>query len=77
MDLKAIAHDLGFDLFGVADIAGLRDGFLLDPGTRSRFPLAVSLGKALSDAVLEDIQDRPTALYFHHYFVGISFLRSA
>jgi epoxyqueuosine reductase QueG len=66
-ELKAHALELGFDLFGIADVTGLRDGFLLEPGTRDRFPYAVSLGKALSDAVLEDIRDRPTALYLHHY----------
>jgi epoxyqueuosine reductase QueG len=65
--LEARARELGFDLFGVADVRGLRQGFLLDAGTRDRFPFAVSLGKALSGAVLEDIDDRPTALYFHHY----------
>lgn len=66
-ELKAFALDLGFDLFGVADIAGLRGDFLLEPATRDRFGLAVSLGKRLSDAVLDDIQDRPTSIYFHHY----------
>lgn len=66
-ELKARALELGFDLFGVADITGLREGFLLEAGTRDRFPLAISLGKGLSDAVLEDIRDRPTALYLHHY----------
>jgi epoxyqueuosine reductase QueG len=73
-DLRALSLDLGFDLFGVADITGLRDGFLLEPETRDRFPFAISLGKALGDAVLEDIRDRPTALYFHHYRQTNSFL---
>ena len=53
--------------FGIADVAGLRDDFLLEPATRDSFGLAVSLGKRLSDAVLDDIQDRPTSIYFHHY----------
>ncbi len=66
-ELKAFALDLGFDLFGVADVSGMSDGFLLEPATRERFTRAVSLGKALGDAVLEDIRDRPTALYLHHY----------
>ncbi|HOW86636.1 MAG TPA: hypothetical protein P5119_12305 [Candidatus Aminicenantes bacterium] len=66
-DLKAFAAGLGFDLFGVADITGIRGEFLLEPGTRDRFDRAVSLGARLSDAVLEDIPDHPTALYFHHY----------
>jgi epoxyqueuosine reductase QueG len=66
-DLKAFALGLGFDLFGVADVTSLRDDFLLDPGTRERFALAVSLGKRLSDPVLDDIRDHPTEIYFHHY----------
>jgi len=66
-ELKAFARDLGFDLFGVADVSAMRDGFLLEPPTRARLTRAVSLGKGLSDAVLEDIRDRPTALYLHHY----------
>jgi len=66
-ELKALARDLGFDLFGVADVTSLRADFLLEPETRDRFPFAVSLGKRLSDAVLDDIRDRPTSIYFHHY----------
>jgi epoxyqueuosine reductase len=65
--LKAFAKDLGFDLFGVADVTGLRGDFLLEEKTRDRFGLAVALGKRLSDAVLDDIRDHPTTLYFHHY----------
>jgi epoxyqueuosine reductase len=66
-DLKAFARDLGFDLFGVADVTALRADFLLEPATRDRFGLALSLGKRLSDAVLDDIHDHPTSIYFHHY----------
>jgi epoxyqueuosine reductase len=65
--LKALALELGFDLCGIADVTPLRADFLLEPGTRDRFGLAVSLGKSLSDAVLEDILDHPTSIYFHHY----------
>lgn len=66
-DLKAFALDLGFDLVGVADITALSADFLIEPETRERFGRAVSLGKRLSDAVLDDIRDHPTSLYFHHY----------
>jgi epoxyqueuosine reductase len=66
-ELRAFALGLGFDLFGIADIEGLRGDFLLEPATRDRFGLAISLGKRLSDAVLDDIRDRPTQIYFHHY----------
>ena len=67
MDIKDFARELGFDLAGIADVTSLRGDFLLEPGSRERFPLAVSLGKGLSDAVLEDIRDHPTSVYFHHY----------
>ena len=66
-ELRALALELGFDLFGVADVAPLRHEFLLEPGTRDRFGLAISRGKRLSGAVLDDIRDHPTSLYFHHY----------
>lgn len=66
-DLKAFSLGLGFDLFGVADVVALRGEFLLEPETRDRFGAAVSLGKRLSDAVLDDIRDHPTQVYFHHY----------
>jgi epoxyqueuosine reductase QueG len=65
--IRALCGDLGFSLFGVADIVDLREGFLLPEGLRSRFSRALSLAKRLSDEVLEDIHDQPTPLYFHHY----------
>lgn len=66
-ELRAFALGLGFDIFGVADVTGMRGDFLLEPGTRERFGLAISLGKGLNDPVLDDIRDHPTAIYFHHY----------
>ena len=59
--------DLGFSLFGVADVTDIRDGFLIADRLKARFPRAVSLGKRLVDDVLDDIDDKPTPLYFHHY----------
>ncbi|MCK7514949.1 MAG: hypothetical protein MZV70_70390 [Desulfobacterales bacterium] len=72
--LREFALGLGFDLFGVADVRGIRGEFLLEPETRDKFGLAVSLGKRLSDAVLEDIRDHPTSIYFHHYRQANGFL---
>ncbi len=66
-DLRKFALDLDVSLFGVADIKGIRDEFFLEERTRGKFDRAVSLGKRLINAVLEDIQDKPTQLYFHHY----------
>ena len=73
-ELKDLALGLDFDLAGVAEVTALREGFLLEPATRERFPFAVALGKRLSGAVLEDLRDRPTALYFHHYRQANAFL---
>lgn len=65
--LKKFALEQGFSLFSVADITGVREEFNLDKSLASKFDRGISLGKRLLDAVIEDITDRPTALYFHHY----------
>ena len=65
--LRTFCLDLGFSLYGAADVADIRDGFLLADRLKARFPRAVSLGKGLVDDVLDDIEDKPTPLYFHHY----------
>ena len=65
--LKDFALGLGVSVVGVADIAPLRSEIALAEETKNRFPLAVVMGKRLSDPVLDDISDQPTALYFHHY----------
>jgi len=65
--LRGYCRDLGFSLFGVADVRQVRDEFLLGESLKTKFDRAVSLGLKVLDAVLEDIVDRPTPLYFHHY----------
>jgi len=65
--LVGFAMDQGLSLFGVADVAGIREEFSLARELREKFDWGISLGKRLLDAVLEDIEDRPTPLYFHHY----------
>lgn len=65
--IKAYAIELEFSLCGVADIKEIRKEFHLDLDLVSRFDWAISLGKQLLDPVIEDIKDRPTLLYFHHY----------
>lgn len=66
-DIQSLCRALDFSLFGVADIVQAREAFLLSVTFLERFSRAVVLGKRLVDAVLEDIVDRPTPLYFHHY----------
>ncbi len=65
--LKKYCLDLGISLFGAADIIKVRDEFRLADSIKTRFPWGISLGKRAADAVLEDIKDQPTPLYFHHY----------
>ncbi len=65
--LRDLSRDLGLSLFGAADVREVREEFRLEPNTRRRFDGALSLGLRLSGAVIEDIVDRPTPLYFHHY----------
>lgn len=66
-NIKTLAAEYEFSLAGVADITGIRKEFHLDLDYVSRFDRAIVLGKKLLDSVIEDIKDRPTLLYFHHY----------
>ncbi len=65
--IREFSLSLGFSLFGMADIASIRGEFLLSEAAKAKFPRAISLGVRAIDAVLDDIVDRPTPLYFHHY----------
>jgi epoxyqueuosine reductase QueG len=65
--LKELSTDFGFSLFGVADIAEIKHEFNLPKVSVEKFSRGIVLGKRLLDAVIEEIVDRPTALYFHHY----------
>jgi len=65
--LKKFALDLGVSLFGVADITAIRDEFLLDEEVKKGFHRGIAMGKRLIGSVLDEIKDRPTPLYFHHY----------
>jgi len=58
----------GVTLFGVADIQPLRNEFIhLPKQLINSFASAISFAVRLSDTILEEIDDRPTQLYFHHY----------
>jgi epoxyqueuosine reductase QueG len=65
--LKKHARELGADLCGIADVTSIRHEFNLAQAVKAKFDYAVSLGKRIIAPVLEEIEDRPTALYFHHY----------
>ena len=66
--LKEWLYNQGISLVGVADIKPLRKEFLqLSEQVITSFDTAISLAVRLSDPILDEIQDRPTQLYFHHY----------
>lgn len=65
--VKEKAKELGFHLFGVADISVIKKEFRLSPHILAGVERALSLGFRLQQQVLEEIEDRPTPLYFHHY----------
>jgi epoxyqueuosine reductase QueG len=65
--LKEFSRELDFSLFGVADISDVKHKFNLPKLSIEIFSWGISLGKRLLNAVIEEIEDRPTSLYFHHY----------
>jgi epoxyqueuosine reductase QueG len=66
--IKTLCHHWGSSLFGVADLRSLKkEEILLLPSLFDRLPYAISAGFHLSDAILEEVENQPTPLYFHHY----------
>ncbi len=65
--LRKLSRDVGLDLFGVADITEVRSEFRLKKELSDSFPWGVGLGRRVLGSVLDDIEDHPTTLYFHHY----------
>jgi epoxyqueuosine reductase len=68
LDLEQMARSMGAKAFGIADLNKLKtktpDLFKMLPGYYSR---AVVSGIRLQKAVLKDIRNGPTPLYFHNY----------
>lgn len=65
--LKLLAFQSGASLFGVASLEGLKDQFDLPREVLKDLTRGISIGVRLSDKVLEEIVDKPTKLYYHHY----------
>ncbi len=66
--IKNLCRQWGGSLFGVANLRSFkREEILLPPGLIDQLPNAISTGYHLSDSVLEEIENQPTPLYFHHY----------
>ena len=65
--LDKFCREGGMDLFGVADLGAVRSEFMLKKELRDSFHRGIALGKRVLESVLDDIDDHPTPLYFHHY----------
>ena len=65
--LKKFCLNWGADVFGVADISGMKDSFALPDAVSRGLSSAVCVGVRVALPVLEGIEQEPTKLYFHHY----------
>ena len=66
--IKTLCHQWGGSLFGVADLRPFKkEEILLPPSLMDKLSYGISVGFHLSDAILEEILNQPTPLYFHHY----------
>ncbi|MFH1287248.1 MAG: hypothetical protein ABII25_00930 [bacterium] len=66
--LKAYSEKIGAVLFGVADIAKLKEEFIFENRNILKdLNYGVSIGACLLSGVLETIENSPTPIYFHHY----------
>lgn len=72
--LKERALDEGAALFGVANTANLKKDFLIAARVLEKLDAGISLAVRLSEPVLEEIEDHPTKLYYHHYRQANQFL---
>ncbi len=70
-ELEKIACREGMAVFGVAEMAPLRD-ILHDSilGAAQGLDFGISIGFRLSDPIIDGIADRPTLIYKHHYKVA-------
>ena len=66
-ELKKLAQNMGACLFGVADVNLIKDEFLLPFSLVKHLHRGICLAAPVSGEVLDDIHDRPTPLYYHHY----------
>lgn len=67
-NVRNLCRQQGVSLFGVATLESFKkEEILLPSNLIDQLPYAISVGYHLSDAVLEEVENQPTPLYFHHY----------
>jgi len=66
--IRRLAHSLGVDKVGFADLSGYEDEFGISERLIRAYPRAISLGVVLLDEVIETIgPDGPSPIYAYHY----------
>jgi epoxyqueuosine reductase len=66
--IKALCRQGGCSQFGVMDLHSFKkEEFFLPSSLIDKLSYGISIGFHLSDAILEEIENQPTPLYFHHY----------
>ncbi|MDD5610533.1 MAG: hypothetical protein PHH69_03190 [Candidatus Omnitrophica bacterium] len=66
-ETEKLAKGLGIELFGIADISGIKDEIKISAQALKKLDRAIILGMRVSSVLLEEIEDHPTRLYFQHY----------
>jgi epoxyqueuosine reductase QueG len=66
-DLKQYSFGLGANLFGVADLSGVKNEFELDKEILEKLDGGICLGLRINPLIVSEIEKHPTMLYFHHY----------
>ena len=66
-EIKDMCRGWGADAVGIADVTSVAKDFLLSDKARRQIKRAVCLGVRVSRAILDEIDNQPTKMYFHHY----------
>jgi epoxyqueuosine reductase len=74
--LEKEAKNFGADLFGIANVKDIKEEFHFPQQILKDLNQAVSIGVRLSSKVLDEIENHPTKLYYHHYRAVNHFLDS-
>lgn len=60
-ELEMLIYGLGASFFGFSNV---KDSL---PDALKKYPFAITFGVRLSDAIIDEIEDKPTFTYFNHY----------
>ena len=66
-EIEKLVYSLGADLFGVADVRNIKKDFHFLDEILKDLDYAICIGMRLSCAILDEIKDAPTKIYYHHY----------